>query len=200
MGTGASETRAVLLDVAEGLMREQGYAAVTSRQLGKAAGMSPQIVYYYFATMDDLFEALFQRLADYFTASIAEAAQSENPLLAMWRLNSDRSRAVIITELMAIANHRKGLRLLISEFGRQYHARQTEIMEAAVASAGVDTGGWTPSILAVVMENLARGFALGADFDIEAHLDAQAHVADWLSELTGRGADQLAFAPALRPA
>jgi AcrR family transcriptional regulator len=193
MATGSSETRTVLLDAAERIMREQGYAALTSRQLGKAAGMSPQIVYYYFATMDDLFEAIFQRLADFFLTSIDVAARAENPLLALWRLSSDRSRAVIITEIIAAANHRKGLRMLISDFGVRYHARQTEIIGAALTSRGVELAGWTPSILAVVLENLARGFALGADFDIAAHVDAQAHVAAWLGEvLTGAGGAQAA--------
>ena len=46
--------------------------------------MSPQIVYYYFKTMDDLFEALFLRIADYFVSSLGAAAASADPVVAMW--------------------------------------------------------------------------------------------------------------------
>ena len=39
MGVEGSVTWSLLLDAAERLMRENGYAAVTSRQLGKEAGL-----------------------------------------------------------------------------------------------------------------------------------------------------------------
>ena len=53
-----SKTRTHLLDAAEQLMREEGYAAVTSRRVAAKAGLKPQLVHYYFRTMDDLFIAL----------------------------------------------------------------------------------------------------------------------------------------------
>ena len=57
-------TRAQLLDAAEQLMLEEGYAAVTSRRVGRKAGISPQLVHYYFRTMDDLFLEVFRRRAE----------------------------------------------------------------------------------------------------------------------------------------
>lgn len=123
MGAKSSETRAYLLDIAETIMREEGYAAVTSRQLAKAAQMSPQIVYYYFRTMDDLFEAVFLRLSGAIEAALEEAALDDEPILAMWKLSSDPSRAAIVTEFLALANHRKGIAAVISQFGIRYQAR-----------------------------------------------------------------------------
>ena len=64
MGTKESQTRAQLLDAAERLMLEDGYAAVTSRRVGQKAGISSQLVHYYFATMDDLFLEVFRRRAE----------------------------------------------------------------------------------------------------------------------------------------
>lgn len=36
-------------------MREEGYAAATSRRVAAEAGVKQALVYYYFPTMDDLF-------------------------------------------------------------------------------------------------------------------------------------------------
>ena len=56
--------RGALLDAAEQLMLEEGYAAVTSRRVAAQAGLKPQLVHYYFRTMDDLFLAVFRRRAE----------------------------------------------------------------------------------------------------------------------------------------
>ncbi|MBB4857664.1 AcrR family transcriptional regulator [Novosphingobium chloroacetimidivorans] len=186
MGAKSSETRTFLLDIAETIMREEGYAAVTSRQLAKAAQMSPQIVYYYFRTMDDLFEAVFLRLAQGIEAALEEAALEDEPILAMWKLSSDPSRATIVAEFLALANHRKGIAAVISQFGVRYQARQAQIIEATLAERGIDLPGWTPQHLATVLENLARSFLFGTNFAIPAHLETHAFVTDWLSQLFAR--------------
>jgi TetR/AcrR family transcriptional regulator len=54
-----SKTR--LIEAAERLMREEGYAAVTSRRVASKAGLKPQLVHYYFRTMDDLFLAILEQ-------------------------------------------------------------------------------------------------------------------------------------------
>ena len=64
IGAEDSKTRAQLLDAAERLLLEEGYAAVTSRRVAAKAGLKPQLVHYYFRTMDDLFVAVFRRRAD----------------------------------------------------------------------------------------------------------------------------------------
>ncbi len=55
-----SKTRAELVDAAEQPLVEEGYAAVTSRRVGAKAGLKPQLVHYYFRTMDDLFVEMFR--------------------------------------------------------------------------------------------------------------------------------------------
>ncbi len=63
-GAPDAKNRGVLLDAAEALMLEEGYAAVTSRRVADKAGLKPQLVHYYFRTMDDLFLAVFRRRAE----------------------------------------------------------------------------------------------------------------------------------------
>ena len=59
IGAEDSKRRAQLLEAAELLLLEEGYAAVTSRRVAAKAGLKPQLVHYYFRTMDDLFVAVF---------------------------------------------------------------------------------------------------------------------------------------------
>jgi AcrR family transcriptional regulator len=181
-GNESAETRLALLDLAEQMMCENGYASVTSRQLAKRAGLSPQIVYYYFKTMDDLFAEIFLRVEAYYLAQIEQAKHADQPIAELWQISCDTSRAVVVQELMALANHRKGLLALLSEFGRNYHLKQTEIIETELARKGIDWG-MPPSVIASVMEVAARGFASGRDYDIPAHREAQAFITRWLAEV-----------------
>ena len=64
IGAPDAKNRALLLDAAEQLMLEQGYAAVSSRRVAEKAGLKPQLVHYYFRGMDELFSAVFRRRAE----------------------------------------------------------------------------------------------------------------------------------------
>lgn len=187
MGAAGSETWSLLLDTAETMMREKGYAAITSRQLASESGLSPQIVYFYFRTMDDLFEALFKRLADSFLVAIDEVRGAKEPLLAMWEMSCDPSRAVIMSELISLSHHRKGLRSLISDFGVEYNWRQAVIIEAELAGKGVDLEKWPPTVVASILENLAKSLAFGVGFDIPSHNNARVLVTQLLRNLVASG-------------
>lgn len=184
MGPAKSETRTLLLDHAERLMAEEGYAAVTSRRLAKDAGLSPQIVYYYFQTMDALFEAVFVRLAETLLKASETVKDAEDPLMALWNLSADPATAVLTTEIVALANHRKGLRALVQKFGREYQSRQAEIIGAEYARLGYDLALWPPMVLAAVMENMARGFALGESLQVTAQDEARDFVRKRLREFS----------------
>src|SRR6478672_1134389 len=84
LGAPDAKNRTVLLDAAEELMREEGYAAVTSRRVAEKAGLKPQLVHYYFRTMDELFLELFRRRADEGLEAQAQVLQSRQPLWALW--------------------------------------------------------------------------------------------------------------------
>lgn len=187
MGAEGSETWSLLLDAAETIMREKGYAAVTSRQLASEAGLSPQIVYFYFRTMDDLFEALFKRLSAGFVVALERARSAQNPLLALWEISSNPSRAVLMSELISLSNHRKRLQSLISTFGVELNHRQAEIIEAALAGTSVDLERWPPVVLAAILENLAKGLAFGIGYDIPSNDQARELICSFVRELGAAG-------------
>src|SRR5262245_3672504 len=105
-GSATSKTRTAILDAAERVLVEEGYAAVTSRSVAARAGIHAGNVHYYFPTLDDLFIALVSRGAEINVARMADALAAPDPLAALWRMSSDRRRVTLLTELMAAANHR----------------------------------------------------------------------------------------------
>jgi TetR/AcrR family transcriptional regulator len=183
MGAEGSDTWTSLLDAAERIMREKGYASVTARQLAKEAGLSPQIAYFYFRNMDDLFEALFKRFAAKLLLAIGNIKTAEKPLLALWELSSDPSDAVIYSELMSLSNHRKGLQSLIGEFGVEYNRLQSDIIRTELEAAGVNTNKWPPQVVASLLESSGRSIAFSQGFHIEGHQKVREFVSVFLEDL-----------------
>src|SRR6188508_2801882 len=110
IGAEDSATRARLLDAAQALLLEEGYAAVTSRRVAARAGLKPQLVHYYFRTMDELFVELFRSRAEENLARFERAIAQDSSLPALWRLNADPRGSAFTMEFVALANHRKAIR------------------------------------------------------------------------------------------
>lgn len=53
-------TEAAILEAAEKLFMEQGFASTTTMQIAKRAGCNQALVHYYFSTKDNLFEKIFE--------------------------------------------------------------------------------------------------------------------------------------------
>src|SRR5687768_9616837 len=84
-----TDTRTRILDATEQIMLEEGYAGVSSRKVAARAGLKSKLLHYYFATMDELFIAAFQRREDQHFARFAGAAASSTPLRDLWTLSVD---------------------------------------------------------------------------------------------------------------
>ena len=151
-----SQSRATLLDAAEQLMREEGYAAVTSRGVAAKAGLKPQLVHYYFRTMDDLFLALLRRGAEQNRDRVERALTGSEPLRAVWELFSDTEIAALSAEFMALANHRKTIQAEIGRYAEQFRVMQVEVLSKVLQEAGVDPEVWPLPAIVFMMEASAR--------------------------------------------
>src|SRR6476660_3639033 len=128
IGAETSKTRALLLDHAEELMLEEGYAAVTYRVLAARAGVTSGLVQYYFPTLVDLFLALrsernVERLHE------ALERRPDEPLRIVWEFSTDETSAALLTEFLALANHRKTIRAAIHEVIEHTRAAQLQVLE-----------------------------------------------------------------------
>jgi AcrR family transcriptional regulator len=187
IGLEQSKTRALLLDAAEQIMREEGYAAVSSRRVASRAGLKPQLVHYYFRTMDDLFLALFRRRTDEVLARYAEAMRSERPLEAMWAAARDPEGTGLIIEFSALANHRKSIATEIARYGVRLRDMQAEALSRGLAARGIDREAAPPEALAVLMAAVSLCLRLEDGVGISAgHAATEAFIQRWLRHVEPR--------------
>jgi AcrR family transcriptional regulator len=159
LGTEDSATRAALLDAALQLMLEDGYAAVTSRKVAARAELKPQLVHYYFRTMDDLFLELVRRGAQQNLERQAHALSSDRPMRALWDYVSDPAGARMTMEFAALANHRKAIGAELASYAEQFRQLQSEALAQIFGRAG-DLGGFTPEALAFLLTATSQMLAM----------------------------------------
>lgn len=160
IGAPDAKNRGLLLDAAEQLMLEEGYAAVTSRRLANKAGLKPQLVHYYFRTMEDLFLEVFRRRAEEGLQVQAQLLQSAQPLWALWRFGTDPAFTRISMEFMALANHRKEMRAEIAYYAERFREEQRQAVTAALQRYEVETQDVPPVVWTVLMTSLSRFLVL----------------------------------------
>ncbi len=121
IGAETSKTRAVLLNNTERLMLEEGYAAVSYRNVAGMSGVTPWAVQYYFPTLDDLFLALLRGRTERNLEELREGlkAHPDEPLRVIWEHSNDEVTAGLMLEFMALANHRKSIRAEITNVGKR---------------------------------------------------------------------------------
>jgi AcrR family transcriptional regulator len=186
IGAPDAKNRAVLLDAAEQLILEEGYAAVTSRRLASKAGLKPQLVHYYFRTMDDLFLAVFRRQAEEGLRAQARALESSQPLWALWKFGTDPGFTRITMEFMALANHRKEMRSEIAYYAERFRDEQRKAVSAALKRYGVATKDVPPVVWTVLMTSVSRVLVLEQALGMSAgHDETVALVERYLHRLEG---------------
>ena len=160
IGAPDSKTRAQLVDAAEALLLEEGYAAVTSRRVAAKAGLKPQLVHYYFRTMDDLYLEVLRRQADHNLAQFEQAIAADGSLRNLWRLNADPRGAAFTIEFVALANHRKAIRAEIARYAERFRAAQIDAITAALAAQGIPDAQLPPTVALLLMTGLSQVLAL----------------------------------------
>jgi len=156
IGAESSATRTALLDAAQQLILEEGYAAATSRRVAAKAGLKPQLVHYYFRTMDDLFLALVRRGAEQNLERQARALASPQPLRALWEFSSDRAGTALTMEFAALANHRKAIRTELGRYADEFRRLQIQAISAVLDHHGIDTEAFPPETVVLLMTSLSR--------------------------------------------
>jgi AcrR family transcriptional regulator len=172
IGTADSKTRSQLVDAAERLLVDEGYAAVTSRRVAASAGLKPQLVHYYFRTMDDLFLEVFRRRADENVARFERAVAADPSLRTLWKINSDPHGAAFLIEFVALANHRKAIRAEIARYAERWRNAQIEALSVALATAGVGPEQMPADAALLLMTGLAHVIAIERGLGVTSGHDA----------------------------
>jgi TetR/AcrR family transcriptional regulator len=183
IGARDSRTREKLLDAAEQLLLTDGYAAVTSRQVGRTAGLSSQLVHYYFATMDDLFLEVFRRRADEGVARFERAIAAKPTLRTIWSSLNDGSGSSFNLEFVALANHRKAIRAEIASYAERFRTMQLAAISSILAERGALPNGITPTTVLVAMAGISQLVALERALGVSGgHDEALAFIEQYLDD------------------
>ncbi|MEJ5977394.1 helix-turn-helix domain-containing protein [Novosphingobium sp. PS1R-30] len=163
----SSPPRVAILDATIGLLREEGYAAVSSRRIATRAGLKSKLVHYYFRNMDELFLAVFKRIEDEHFAQLTQVLAQRKPLRALWRLSMDSTNTAMVLELNALATHRKVLRAEIARASKRLRLLQSAVIERAVAESGGGAAPLPPMILSVLALAVSRLLAMDSVLGVD---------------------------------
>jgi AcrR family transcriptional regulator len=155
MGSLDSEKATTMLDAAEKILTESGYAALTSRRVAEQLGVKQRLVYYYFRTMDDLVLETFKRLSERDLRRLKEGVASDRPLYEIWDVFINTSDSRIVAEFMALANHHEELRKEVIHFIEEARKIQIRALKKAMKNTASDTEGLSAEAIALVGSSLA---------------------------------------------
>ena len=154
MGSLDSDKATAMLDAAEYILTESGYAALTSRRVAEQLGVKQRLVYYYFRTMDDLVLETFKRLAERELERLNAGVSSDRPLHEVWDIFINTSDSRIIAEFMALANHHEELRTEVIAFIEESRKNQIRALKKVMKARGID-GGVSADAIALIGSSLA---------------------------------------------
>ena len=190
-GEESASTRTAILDATAEIMREQGYAAVSSRKVAERAGLKSQLVHYHFGTMDELFLALYQRYEEQYFQRHAQALASRNPLRALWDLSADPAGAALSLEFIALANHRKAIRKEIARSTERYRSLQVAVVSRVTEDLGISEDEMPADVLCFLLVAASRALITEAAVGVTAgHAAMRAYVERRLQALEDRAASK----------
>ena len=184
VGAENSEKRTAILDATQALMVEEGYAAVSARNVASKAALKPALLQYYFPTMDDLLLAVYRRAAERSIERQAQALHSARPLHALWKLSTESDQAVLAIEFMALANHRKTIRAEITQYAERARSLQIEALSRLLPTTGADAEYPLAGGISVLLAGAARALVMEQGLGVSGgHDEAAALVERWLDSI-----------------
>jgi AcrR family transcriptional regulator len=190
-----SRSRLRLIEAAYDLLGDEGYHAFSARRVAQKAALKPQLVHYYFRSMEELVVAVFQRSSAKYFRLHDEALSSRHPLRALWALNSNLPEGKRMTEYVALGKVYPALRAAMRETGERFRSMQIEAMERLYAERGYDRVTIGPQGLVLLMSAVARNFVIEDEVGVTlAHAEVKALIARVLDAIDPLDEDELAIA------
>jgi AcrR family transcriptional regulator len=121
-----------LLDAAERLLVDVGYAGITTRRLAEEAGVNHGLVHYYFGSNENLLVRALERFTEGLIARQRELYSADMPFVEKWRtamrylVSEDVTYEKIWLELQALAWNNADLRARLARVNNEWRAVLTE--------------------------------------------------------------------------
>ena len=133
-----------LLDAAERLLADVGYAGVTTRRLAEEAGINHGLVHYYFGSNENLLVRALERFTGRLIARQRELYAADMPFAEKWRtairylLSEDLSYEKVWFELQALAWNSPDVRARLARVNAEWRAVLTEAFEQPRRELGIE--------------------------------------------------------------
>jgi TetR/AcrR family transcriptional regulator len=133
-----------LLDAAERLLVEIGYARITTRRLAEEAGVNHGLVHYYFGSNENLLVHALERFTERLIARQRDLYAADTPFIEKWRtamrylVSEDVTYEKVWLELQAMAWNHPELRERLARVNGEWRAVLTEAFAEARDEFGID--------------------------------------------------------------
>jgi TetR/AcrR family transcriptional regulator len=176
-----------LLDAAERLLVEIGYARITTRRLAEEAGVNHGLVHYYFGSNENLLVHALERFTERLIARQRDLYAADTPFIEKWRtamrylVSEDVTYEKVWLELQAMAWNHPDLRERLARVNGEWRAVLTEAFAQARDEFGID-------MPADALVSLVMTFNIGIIVErlggIEAgHRELLEWIDNWLEEM-----------------
>ena len=138
-----SAAEEALLDAAEQLLVEVGYAGITTRRLAEVAGVNHGLVHYYFGSNENLLVRALERFTERLVERQRELYASDEPFIEKWRtamrflVSEDFTYEKIWLELQALGWNHPELRERLARVNDEWRTVVTEAFEEPHRELGI---------------------------------------------------------------
>ncbi len=132
-----------LLDAAERLLADAGYASITTRRLATEAGVNHGLVHYYFGSNENLLAHALERFTGRLISRQRELYAADGPFADKWRtamhylVSEDVSYQKIWLELQALAWNNPDIRARLARVNAEWRAVLTEALDQPRRELGI---------------------------------------------------------------
>jgi AcrR family transcriptional regulator len=139
-----SAAEEALLDAAERLLVDVGYARITTRRLAEEAGVNHGLVHYYFGSNENLLVRALERFTARLIGRQRELYAADLPFIEKWRtamhylVSEDITYEKVWLELQALAWNHPELRERLAKVNAEWRAVLTDAFEQPHRELGID--------------------------------------------------------------
>jgi len=139
-----SAAEEALLDAAERLLADVGYAGITTRRLAEEAGLNHGLVHYYFGSTENLMVQALERFTGRLVARQRQLYAADLPFSEKWRtairylVSDDAGYEKIWLELQALAWNNAEIRDRLARVNSEWRAVLTEAFEQPRRELGIE--------------------------------------------------------------
>jgi AcrR family transcriptional regulator len=181
-----SAAEEALLDAAERLLVDVGYASITTRRLAEEAGVNHGLVHYYFGSNENLLARALERFTERLIARQRELYAADVPFIEKWRtamrflISEDVTYEKVWLELQALAWNNSELRERLARVNEEWRAVLTEAFDRPRRELGIDMP--VDALVSLVMT-----FNIGIIVERLGGIDKGHHeLLDWIDQWLSR--------------